>query len=623
MFIRNQVRLYLLLALLPIVTMGCTIRKSVSSVFAGTSLSVESTDLDSISRQEKQFPNDIGWINVKKDFGAKGDGITDDTEAILQAIEAPYGDYTRPKILFFPAGTYLVSDTLQLKKGQYACCVTFQGQGKEQTVIQLQDNADGFNSKSQPKSVIKTNKGNAAFRNFFRDLTVNTGKNNPGAIGIDYISNNHGGIINVAIKSEDGAGKTGLSMIRQWPGPSLIKYLTVEGFDYGIHTRHPEYGIVFEHIELNQQNIAGILNEGNTLAIRAVESNNTVPAIDNKNGLIIAIEGNFQGGDRQTVAIDNQGYLYARDIEAKNYQSVIKNGRKIVAEASVEEYVSHPIYSLFDSPKHSLNLAIEETPYYHDNDLEDWANVKEYPSIQAAMNSGKPIVYFPMGQYKLNEAIKVPATVEKIVGFESFININQKDLQAVISISEDSKQPLIIEGLLFFNTTIDHLTGRTLSFAHSKLGEGSKLNSYAKSGKLFLEDVQLDLEVGKNQEVWARQLNSETLSEAKTKIYNSGGKLWILGLKTEGKGTVIETTDGGETELLGTLIYPVKEFSKVDLEQPAFINKDSSQSLIYSISSYGVKRNYEIQVEEQRQGKTKKLFSEEVDKLKIPLFVGY
>lgn len=594
-----------------------------SSFESSTFLLAKSMDMDSVSEQEKQFPGDIGWINVRQDFGAKGDGVTDDTAAIKKAIEAPYGDYTRPKILYFPAGTYLVSDTLQLKKGQYTCCVTFQGQGRDQTIIKLQDNIAGFERKSQPKPVIRTNQGNAAFRNFFRDLTINIGSNNPGAVGIDYISNNRGGIINVAIKSEDGTGTTGLSMIRQWPGPSLIKYLTVEGFDYGIHTRHREYGVVLEHIELKNQNTAGIFNEGNTLAIRSVESINSVPVIHNKNGLVIAIEGEFQGGTISNVAINNQGYLYARDIKTENYQSAIENNGEIIAQSSIDEYISHPAYSLFDSPKKSLDLPIEETPYYDNNDLNNWANIKDYPSVQAAMNSGKSTIYFPMGQYKLNEAIEVPATVKKIVGFESFINLNQKDLRAIITIAENSREPLIIEGLLFDNTVIKHNSRRTLAIKHTKFGRQNKLNSYPKSGKLFLEDVQMNLQVNRNQQVWARQLNSETLFEGATKITNSGGKLWILGLKTEGKGTVIKTTDKGETELLGTLIYPVEVFDQVEQQQAAFINNNSSHSLIYSVTASGAKRNYDIQIKETRKDKTSKLYSRDIKDLRIPLFVGY
>lgn len=44
-----------------------------------------------------------GWISVK-DFGAKGDGITDDTEAIQKAFDSNFNN------IFFPEGTYICND---------------------------------------------------------------------------------------------------------------------------------------------------------------------------------------------------------------------------------------------------------------------------------------------------------------------------------------------------------------------------------------------------------------------------------------------------------------------------------------------------------------------------------
>jgi hypothetical protein len=54
------------------------------------------------------------WASVK-DFGATGDGLTDDTEAINRALYQLYCVQTNPQIrrsLFFPAGVYRVSDTI-------------------------------------------------------------------------------------------------------------------------------------------------------------------------------------------------------------------------------------------------------------------------------------------------------------------------------------------------------------------------------------------------------------------------------------------------------------------------------------------------------------------------------
>lgn len=53
----------------------------------------------------------LGGVNVK-DFGVYGDGTTDDTAAIQSAINA---SYVEGGAVFFPPGTYLISDTIALQ----------------------------------------------------------------------------------------------------------------------------------------------------------------------------------------------------------------------------------------------------------------------------------------------------------------------------------------------------------------------------------------------------------------------------------------------------------------------------------------------------------------------------
>src|SRR4030042_3273535 len=53
------------------------------------------------------------WKNVKTDFGAKGDGITDDAAAITASLSAFRDlDNTNFSVLYFQAGTYRLGNTI-------------------------------------------------------------------------------------------------------------------------------------------------------------------------------------------------------------------------------------------------------------------------------------------------------------------------------------------------------------------------------------------------------------------------------------------------------------------------------------------------------------------------------
>jgi hypothetical protein len=59
------------------------------------------------------FPS---WFNVQRDFGAKGDGVTDDTHAIQNALDA-LGSAGHSPVLYIPSGTYRITETLTLVGG--------------------------------------------------------------------------------------------------------------------------------------------------------------------------------------------------------------------------------------------------------------------------------------------------------------------------------------------------------------------------------------------------------------------------------------------------------------------------------------------------------------------------
>jgi hypothetical protein len=127
---------------------------------------------------------------------------------------------------------------------------------------------------------------------------------------------------------------------------------------------------------------------------------------------------------------------------------------------------------------------------------------------------------------------------------------------------------------------IEHASKRTLvlsSIAVNFQGAASYRNTG--TGDLFIEDVVGGDWVFKKQRVWARQFNIENEG---THVRNIGGSLWILGLKTERGGTLIETTQGGKTELLGGFCYTTTAGKLA----PMFVIDESSASITIGESCF-------------------------------------
>jgi Pectate lyase superfamily protein len=577
--------------------------------------------LSKVDAQQTFFPQaNVAWKNLKTDFGAYGDGIHDDTQAFRTAVRTTINQYNSLVPIFIPKGTYLVSDSVQSLMGYYDCCLILQGENRDSTIIKIIDNAPNFQDKNNPRPFLKTRGGNQAFGNYILNLTINTGLSNEGAVAFDYVTSNYGAIRDVKIISPDGSGYCGLKMEQNWPGPGIIKNVSINGFDYGIRVATCEYSMTFEDITLTNQAINGIYNSCNTLSIRHLKSNNSVIAIRNQ-GRIILLDSELKGGNVSNSAINSTAFLYARNVQTAGYGTAIIHNSQTVITPYISEFRNVENYSKFPNDNKSLGLPIEETPEYYNNNPSNWADVTTYGAtptnpqygfsnatagIQAALNSGKKVVYFgKLGDnntgYCIYADVRIPASVEKITGLNMskfyFFN-NSKFI-----VDSSATKPLFIES---FRGGVKLLNNSKRTIVIKSTGVQYTNTARNTNGKVFIEDMVEAFTPQFPVRMWARQLNPEVQPENEKDLDNVGGKFWILGLKTEGRAVIANTTNGGATEILGALVYPASSFSGNN--QPAFTVQDACFSVVgLTMTSYVSNGWYGIGVIESQNGVSRTL----------------
>ncbi|MDX2189451.1 MAG: BACON domain-containing carbohydrate-binding protein, partial [Bacteroidota bacterium] len=577
-----------------------------------------------LSAQQTQYPKRIGWLNMK-DYGAIGNGVFDNTNIIRQAISNYPYQYQTKIVLYFPDGVYLVSDSIKYLDGYWDYGVTLQGQSTDNTIIRLKNNANGFNNPAKPKPLFYTRSGNQSFNQYIFSMTINTGNGNSGAVALDYITSNNGTIKDVKIISGDNTGYCGLRMERGWPGPGLIKNVTISGFDYGIRMAASEYSMTFEHLTLLNQNKTGFVNAGNIASIRDLVSQSSRPVVDNS-GVFVVVDGKFTGGASDTSALINTGTLFVRNASTAGYGSIIKNNNEKLTTNFITEYASKSPQTLFPSKGISLNLPVKETPDYINNDTTQWANANAYgaapcdlfysscnnaTSLRNAFRSGKPIVYFQTFNgsngscYNFSDTVSIPASVKKITGFDYASICGQGSAKLIIK--DYSPDPLILERIGL--PDIENRTNRTVVIKYT--GGGNYTNTASANGDVFYEDVVSSFTPQFKTNFYARQYNPEVQPNNLLQSYNNGGLFWILGMKTEGRAPQTKTINGGYTEILGGLMYPASSFSASDTAA-AYESVNGCISAVQSMSSYVANGIYPVMARETRNGVTKKLLIQDV-----------
>ncbi|MDB5135341.1 MAG: gluconolaconase [Mucilaginibacter sp.] len=150
-----------------------------------------------------ELPPIATWVNLK-DLGATGDGTTDDTKAIQDAVD-------KYPTIYVPTGWYRVSETIKLKPNTVLI-----GLSPIATQFILANNTEAFGGFGPPKPLLETYKSG---KNVLSGIGLSTGADNPRAVACKWTAG-EGSCLN-DVKFAGGHG--GMERIWKQPPPDNTK----------------------------------------------------------------------------------------------------------------------------------------------------------------------------------------------------------------------------------------------------------------------------------------------------------------------------------------------------------------------------------------------------------------
>lgn len=582
---------------------------------------------------ETLLPRDCGYVDLKESFGALGDGKSDDTAAFREAFRVLSNQASLDhNTLYIPPGTYLVTD--QLLSGRSLSII---GAGSDKTVIKLRDKCSGYMRVADARAVWQVDSTTApdvpngmwndsAAEFSICHLTIDTGKGNIGAKGLEVNSGLLRKLEDLQIHSGDGAGLIGLELAPKAGGSALIKNVRIKGYNYGVISSGADATVTLEQIALEGQHLGGIKNMGGILAIRQLTSTNTPTAIMSlgAGSMVTLLDSALKGGSKDVAAIQCEGALCALRVDTAGYNMAIRKRELVdgktmewkdstVAGPKIDDYLRDSVVTAHGASAAPLKLPIENAPEVPWGDIhKDWVSILKFadkrdgddwaPAIQAAIDSGTKTVYFPPGEYGVQTAVHLRGKIDRLFGLQSHIarsgGLAAED-SAVIFDEPGAKRVVSIEGLEIDglrNVSPSTLVLKSTSPGHYDNAEGC--------GKLFMEDMEgADFQFSQPQPVWVRQWNNE-----KHGIFSHGATIWCLGLSAGSESGVLSTEGGASTEIFGALVRPV---GNMDESRPFFRNTNSRLSLSYGTTAG--EPSHALQIVDMQGGDTEKI---DRDKLK-------
>lgn len=394
-----------------------------------------------------QAPEEPNAVTVK----AKGDGRTDDTAAIQQALDAAR-DRTGHGIVFLPSGTYRITRTLVVPVG-----VRVYGVGRTRPVIQLGANTPGFQDGVStmivfsggdqykvgdvpvpvptvvPRSKVVRDANSGSFYSSMSNVDIEIGEGNPAAAGVRFRMAQHAFLSHMDFRI--GGGFAGV-----YQSGNVIENVHFQGGRYGIVTEKtsPAWQFTLLDSSFDGQRDAAIREHEAGLTMVNVAIRNTPVGIEvdrgygdslwgkdvrfenvSKAGVIISNENNVftQIGFENALAVNSPTFARFRDSgktvngKSKAYKvSTFSYGLAVPELGRTGAYETEAVIQPIASMPAPRTPAIRDLPA-----MTEWTNVRKLgimgdgkaddtAAIQKAIDSHR-VLYFPTGFYKVTDRL--------------------------------------------------------------------------------------------------------------------------------------------------------------------------------------------------------------------------
>lgn len=586
-------------------------------------------------------------------------------------------DPPKARVLYFPEGTYLVSNTItytltnlhnlinDAPANELNRFIRIQGAGQDRTVIRLSDNNPAF-IWGEEKAVFdfcRSNYSNVSMMNSIEDITIDIGSGNPGAIGLRFTSVNTGHVRNVTIRSSDPDGRGHAGYFTNLSQQNLVENLTICGFDYGLKLTNRGGCAIFDGLHITGALKGGIRIVDANAAIRNAEISTYGTGLYMTGDAMMTLQKAkvvHQGKVGGTAVNVYTGYGYLRHIEMENFGTGVVVGyetRRKDMGYLYELNTTKGDWRLFPCEATTVEIDAPAFPYYEwDGDLDKVCEVDDYGTIadgktdctdgiQAALNSGKPYIVFGEGRYLVSRELTIPATVKAInfmyCDFCVTPDFAEDKEHGLFAICEDSEDILFMDDAFVFEKFygylrfIRHAAKRDLAVSDIHVQTGAFYFNTIGGSRVFFSNVASTMGVfggvgygttpcftiSHGQKVYARQLNPER--SAINCLCEGGSTLWVFGFKTEGPdGLAFAVRDGSRAEIVcGIAIIAT------DNGIPCIENEESDVFALVSTGGCGPNHQFVVAVKETQNGRTRCFDAEDMpfsppEYYKIPCYVG-